>query len=81
MTDKAEKNTDKWVTFTSDGHRIICDRCKRDIAPAIKILGNEAMCRAFHTFRHVFEDVPDEQDRMNINMALDLMVEGTSFNR
>jgi len=72
-------NTDKIVDFETYDHKVICKRCGTNIAPAIKILGNEAMCRAFHTFRHVFEDVENNEDRINISSALDLMVAGSSF--
>ena len=72
---------DKIVDFETHNHKVICKRCGTNIAPAIKILGNEAMCRAFHTFRHVFEDVESNEDRINISSALDLMVEGASFYR
>ena len=72
---------DKLIEFETYGDKIICKRCGNNIAPAIRILGNEALCRAFHIFSHIFQDTLDDQDRMNITCAMDLMVQGSPFNR
>lgn len=73
------KETEKWVVFETYGDKVVCSRCKKDIAPAIRVLGNEHMCRAYHIFAHVLEDIPDEWDRTNIRTAMELMVAGANL--
>ncbi len=77
----SQKEIEKWVVFETYGDKVVCSRCKKDISYAIRILGKESMCRAYHIFAHVLEDVKDEQDCCNIREAMNLMVADSSFER